>query len=134
MIINEKNYPNWIKDLIVDIAYTGLNNTELSKKYNKTRSTVSKYRNDENVQQEVDKLKQEFIDQYRSKLYSLISDSYKTIQEIIKTGDTDSTRLKAAERILKETNIFREETKKIEHSGSIATPIINITTEVEDAE
>lgn len=121
MTINKKKYPTWVKDLISDLAYTKLTAFDLADKYNKSSSRIYHYKEDPNIIQEVERLKAELIDEYKQKASILIESAFKAYEDLIKSADTDATRLKAAEQILKNFGIISEK-QQIEHSGEIKLP------------
>ena len=73
-------------------------------------------------------LKKSSIEEYGDDMRSLISKSLQTLETIIDDADTDATRLKAIEMVLKRFNLITDK-HEVELSGSLQLPTINIVTE-----
>ncbi len=128
VVIKGKKFPDWVQDAIPDIAFGRMTIREIAKKYNKSRNMVSKWKLDTIVASEIERLKNEIVDRYRDRLFDLADNAFKSLEDISVAADTDSTRLKAADKILTQIGILDKDSQKIELGGIIEIPNITITT------
>jgi len=132
MKIKGKNCPNWTERFIAARAFSNVSIKEFAKSENITPKTVyNKLYEERWIQETIEKKKSEQAIVFKHELRLLISDAINVYKELIKKADRDSTRLKAAETILKEFKLI-DETKKVELSGEVTMPTINIVSKKEE--
>lgn len=125
----DKKIPSWMKHYIHGYVYEQKTLKDLSEQLGVSRNTIYKYV-DEDIKKYIEELKDSLFDQYEHKVYTLIDQSLESLQELVKSADTDATRLKAIELVLKKYGIFSD-TQKVEIDIN-KLPVLEITTSHED--
>ena len=120
----EKEYPYWAAEYILSQVYHKGTMTELANRIGVARTTLYNHL-DQNITEYIDELKTNQIQQYEHMTYNLIEKALKVYDTSLNDAKNPQVRLKAAEMILKKFGIV-EEKQKVEHSGQIMLPTINI--------
>lgn len=125
----DKKIPSWMKNYIYGYVYEQKTLKQLSQELNLSRTTIYNYV-DEDIKKYIDELKDLLFDQYEHKVYTLIDSSLETLEQLVRSADSDATRLKAIELVLKKYGIFTD-TQKVEIDIN-KLPILEIVTSHED--
>lgn len=116
----KKKYPYWVAEYILAMVYHKETMASLAKRIGVARTTLY-HRVDDDIQDYIDELKTEQIKQYDHKIYNLVDDAIKVYVDVLKNADTDATRVRAAEMILKKFGVL-EDKQEIKHTGNISIP------------
>ncbi|OQY40930.1 MAG: hypothetical protein B6229_00405 [Spirochaetaceae bacterium 4572_7] len=126
----EKKYPFWVAEYILAMVYHKETMVSIAERIGVARTTLY-HRIDSDIQDYIDELKTEQIKHYDHKVFNLLDSAIEVYTDLLADADTDSTRLRAAEMILKKFGVV-EEKQEIKHSGKIDLPVINIFSEKND--
>ena len=105
----EHEYQEWVNDLIMDLSFNhnALSTTDLAEKYNRSVSTIYKYKEDPVVIERINRYKTEHIEKYKEKLLTMVELSMEALSYILKKGE-DAPKLRAAEALLRAHDILSE--------------------------
>lgn len=120
---------DWFPAYVYGVVYNGLSITGISQLLSISRNTIH-INLTQKMKDFVLEQKEQRIVHFKQKTYQLIGKSIKTLEDLIENADSDNTKLRAAELILKKFDIISDN-QKIELSGKIDLPTINIVTEKE---
>lgn len=120
-------YPPYMAVYIYERAYSNLSFNSIMEIVGKKESTI---RNniDDNIKQLIADLKDEAFMDLKESIKDYVPAALDTFIDLMKNGQKESVRLKAAETLLKTFGIV-EEKAKVELSGSIELPTVNVITE-----
>ena len=124
--IKLKKINSWVPKYIIIEAYHKMTDTAMIDMFNIASGTLYKYAKDvEEVKDIIKTLKDEKFAEYEEKMSLLVNKSITALDDLIDSADTDSTRLKAAELILKKYNLISDK-QNIELNGKLDIPSLII--------
>lgn len=105
----EHEYQEWVTNLILDLSFNvnAYSTADLAKKYNRSLSTIYKYKEDPVIIEVINRNKAEYIAKYKEKLLTMVEKSMDALGNILEKGE-DAPRLRAAEAVLKAHDILSE--------------------------
>jgi hypothetical protein len=120
----EVDIPKWVYQMAEDIAVYDLTHAKLTKKYNKARTTIWKYTNLPEIKKIIEDRRQELVEQYRSKMNTLVSKAFDTYYQALHQNKMDKYKFDAATTLLKSLGLLNDK-QQVEHSGGLTVTISN---------
>lgn len=118
------NHPKWVYQMAEDVAISDMTQSELSKKYNKARSTLWKYLNEEDVKKYIEDRRLEMVEQYKSKMNTLVDKAFDTYYQALSQKKIDKYKFDAATTLLKSLGLLHDK-HEVEHSGDLTVTLAN---------